>query len=46
MTPMHIAAQMNHADVVEELVRSGADCSVEDEEGRNPLETAVCAGQQ
>ena len=45
-TPLHLAAENGHAKMIELLLASGADVSIEDSQSRNPLESAILNGKK
>ncbi|HSR69529.1 MAG TPA: ankyrin repeat domain-containing protein [Acidobacteriota bacterium] len=45
-TPLHIAASRGSTDLVEMLIRKGADLSAKDAQERTPLELAEASGQE
>ncbi|MDH5680375.1 MAG: ankyrin repeat domain-containing protein, partial [Spirochaetota bacterium] len=42
-TPLHTASYMGHKDMVELLVKSGADVNVKSKAGKTPLDLAKTA---
>lgn len=44
--PIHLAVLLNHTEMVDVLLAAGADLTVEDDEGRTPLEIAEQEGYQ
>ena len=45
-TPLHLAAQNGHSNMIELLLSKGADISIEDKDSRNALELAILSGQK
>jgi len=40
-TPLHLASRNHHAEVVQEMIKNGADLNVPDNRGRTPLHAAM-----
>ena len=45
-TPLHLAADYGHAEMVELLLAHGADITKEDSQSRNALERAIIRGEK
>lgn len=45
MTPLHWAAEKGHIDVVEVLLKSGADMTCENKFEKTPLDIAITNGR-
>ncbi|KAF3699381.1 Oxysterol-binding protein-related protein 1 [Channa argus] len=45
-TALHLACSFGHSDVVEELLKEGADVNLQNDMGDTPLHNAACAGRK
>uniref|UniRef100_A0A3B4Y8T5 Uncharacterized protein n=1 Tax=Seriola lalandi dorsalis TaxID=1841481 RepID=A0A3B4Y8T5_SERLL len=45
-TPLHLACYFGHRDVVEELLKAGADVNLQDNMGDTPLHKAADTGRK
>ncbi len=45
-TPLHLAAENGHSQMLELLLAYGADVTIEDSLSRNALERAIVSGQK
>ena len=46
MTPLHLAARKGHVGVAKILMEQRAQLSVIDDQGNNPMDTAIKYGQE